>query len=54
MTEDDLYDYRPAADGSYIITKNGEPFLTCTGTAEDAQDLVDLLRNDVVRQGASK
>lgn len=32
---------------NYIITKNGEYFLTCTGSEAEARNIVETLRKDV-------
>lgn len=42
----DFFDYTVAPDGTYTILKNGEPFLTCTGSETDAKNLVNLLQED--------
>ena len=43
----DFFDFSVNPDGTYTILKNGEPFLTCTGSETDAKNLVKLLQEDV-------
>lgn len=45
----DVYAYAHGADGNYIITKNGDFFLTCTGSEEDAKNLVKIIQEDANR-----
>lgn len=42
----DFFDYVRVADGGFVIRKNGEPFLNCNGSEEDAKQIVKLLLED--------
>ena len=34
----------------YVITKNGDHFLTCTGTQAEAENIVKLLQKDIEKE----
>lgn len=34
----------------YVITKNGEYFLACTGTQAEAENIVKLLQKDIEKE----
>lgn len=46
MTSHNEFGYYRAADGVYVITKNGSDFLTCSGSEADTKRIVELLRED--------
>lgn len=46
MAVTDEFNYYRAADGVYVITKNGSDFLTCSGSEADTKKIVELLRED--------
>lgn len=46
MNDLDFFGYRREPDGTFSVLKNGELFLTCTGSETDAQNMVSLLQND--------
>ena len=46
MQNYDFFDCVRAADGGFIIRKNGEPFLNCNGSEDDAKQIVRLLQED--------
>lgn len=46
MQNYDFFDCRAEEDGTFTVLKNGEPFLTCTGSETDARNLVRLLQED--------
>ena len=52
--ENDIYSYIRLPDGEYIITKNGDHFLTCNGSESDAKHIVHILNSDVERMKESK
>lgn len=48
MPKYDVYAYHWDPDeGCYIITKNGDRLLPCSGSEADARHIVELLRKDV-------
>lgn len=49
MPEYDFYSCGQDEEGEYVIFKNGEPFLRCTGSLGDAEEIVRNLNNDVKR-----
>ena len=46
MNSLDEFNYYRAADGVYVITKNGRDFLTCSGSETDTKRIVELLKED--------
>ena len=42
----DFFSYRKNEDGTYTILKNGDSFLPCTGTEQDAKNIVETLERD--------
>lgn len=42
----DTFDYYFDGESCYIITRNGEFFLSCCGTEAETQSIVQLLRKD--------
>ena len=46
MENFDFFSYRCEGDGTYTVLKNGEPFLTCSGSETDAKNLVRMLQED--------
>lgn len=47
----DFFGYVQRPDGSYEIQKNGEHLLTCTGSEQEAKNIVALLNNDGRERG---
>ena len=46
MNSLDEFNYYRAADGVYVITKDGSDFLTCSGSEADTKRIVELLKKD--------
>ena len=42
----DFFGYVRKPDGSFDIQKNGEHLLTCTGSEQEAENIVRLLNSD--------
>ena len=49
MNDHDFFSVRKESDGQYIILRNGERFLTCSGTLEEAANITRLLNKDAER-----
>lgn len=45
----DQFDYYFESEGCYIITRNGDFFLSCCGTETETKNIVELLRRDSER-----
>lgn len=45
----DTFDYYFDGESCYIITRNGEFFLSCCGSESETQNIVALLREDSER-----
>ena len=45
----DQFDYYFDGEGCYIITRNGDFFLSCCGTEAETKNIVELLRRDSER-----
>lgn len=41
----DIYDYRQEPDGGWIVTKNGDFFISCS-SEQAAKQVTELLRKD--------
>lgn len=41
----DIYDYRQEPDGSWIVTKNGDFYISCS-SEQTAKSMAELLRKD--------
>lgn len=50
----DFYHLAEGQDGKFLIMKNGEFLLECTGTRKDAENIVRLLNEDVERTRKEK
>ncbi len=46
MNDFDLYCVRQKPDGKYIITKNGDFFIECSDSKEEAENIANLLNSD--------
>ena len=45
----DAFDYYYDGEGCYIITRNGDFFLSCCGTESETKNIVGLLKADSER-----
>lgn len=50
----DVFSLRRLEDGNYIITKNGDFFLFCTGGEAEAKRIVEILNKDEKRSREEK
>lgn len=51
---ENTFDYYDDGGGIYIITRNGDFFLSCCGSRSDAEHIVKLLREDAERMRDSR
>ena len=50
----DAFDYYYDGEGCYIITRNGDFFLSCCGSEAGTKNIVELLRKDAERESENQ